>query len=148
MRFCLIIPTLLLCACLPKSELPDTAPEVKAEATPSMVIPGGANGVAFAKAFAATSVTNFSPGSDALTWDTVVFLLDGTWNADATLDVSIDTFPCNESGDYSIESIESKSSGIVELVVNKTSCPTREAGKHLRFAIEIEKNGEYTVSFR
>jgi len=96
-------------------------------------------------------VANWEPTSNSgaqFIYNSLVFKADGSWSADGVVKANFEEFPCKEGGSWSVASIESASSGIIDWTLNSTTCITREKGIALRTHISILGSDKYKISFR
>ena len=132
--------------CGPKA--PTTTAPVEETVTIDVAMPDSPDATAFATTIIERGISDWSPtGSRDFKWTKASFSPDGTLKVNAKIDVGGETMECPETGSWSIDSVESASSGIIEWTVVKTSCATREDGATQR--VQLSYSGSETkISFR
>jgi hypothetical protein len=138
---------LALVACGEK-EAPVAAP-VAAAADAQSAVPDDADSRKFARALIELSVTDFRP-SDASGADFVYSTLDfqdgNRWSAQGYVDAGEERMECTESGAWTMDPATSATSASMTWTLEKTNCPSREAGSEARVEVNLE-NG-FNVAFR
>jgi hypothetical protein len=111
----------------------------------SVEIPADAKG--FVNKLLKVTVTRFNPtGSSEFSYNAMTFSGDGTWTAQGELSLGGETIDCVEDGSWTIDAMDGDNA-VMEWVVTKTNCPSRDAGVEQRVNMAI--NGEdVKVSFR
>jgi hypothetical protein len=138
--FMSLIITVALAGCGSK-KAPEPAAEAKPKITASM--PDTAEAKGFAEKIVATGIKDWSPtGSRDFKWTSATFHPDGALKVQAKIIAGGETIECPETGTWSIAEAESKTSGIVEWTIVKTSCATRENGTNKR--IQLSYSGSET----
>ncbi|MBN1336323.1 MAG: hypothetical protein JXB39_10215 [Deltaproteobacteria bacterium] len=137
----MVLPlVLVLAACGPK-EAP-VQPVV--EAGPQ--VPDDASSRRFGEKLVALEVINWSPtdgGAVQFVYNTLSFLRDNTWRADANVSILDEEVACMETGTWAMDPAQSDNTAAVDMTVDKTSCPGREAGTRLRIEATILPDGSY-----
>jgi hypothetical protein len=126
---------------------PEAAAEpAKAQITASM--PDSAEATALAEQLVEHGINDWSPtGSRDFKWTKASFHPDGSLKVAAKIIAGGETIECPETGTWSIAEAESKSGGIVEWNIVKTSCATRDNGTTQR--VQLSYSGSETkISFR
>lgn len=130
---------------------PDAAADGGAPGGITATMPDGKDAMGFAKKLVDTTVNDWEPisgGGDArFVYKDLTFAPDGTWKANAVLEASFEKIGCNETGTWSIESVDSVNDATMVWKVDKTNCPMREAGEQ-RVQMQLPKPGSYTINFR
>lgn len=145
-----IAVVLLLAACS-KQAPPEPAVETHEEApaaTPSHY-PDTADARAFVGALTSLEVADLHPtGASEFQYRSMRFDADGTWTADAQLDVGGETAPCQERGTWRLDEVTDADTAIMVWTVTETNCATRNTGDETRLLMDIAADGTYEVSFR
>ena len=138
--------TLLTIGCGPKTPATPAPAEEAVKIDVSM--PDSPDASAFATQIIEQGISDWSPtGSRDFKWTSADFHADGSLKVQAKIDVGGETMECPETGTWSIDSVDSASSGILEWTIVKTSCATREDGAQQR--VQLTYTGsEAKISFR
>lgn len=128
---------------------PEPQAEAQAEAAAPSHYPGTADARAFVDALTALEVTGLNPtGASEFTYQTMSFDADGTWSAEAQIDVGGETAPCRESGTWVLDEVTDADTATMVWTLTETNCATRNAGDETRLQMDIASDGTYEVSFR
>ncbi len=101
-------------------------------------IPSDAKG--FVTKLLKVTVSRFNPtGSAEFTYEAMNFSGDGTWTAQGKLSLGGETIDCIEDGSWSIDAMDGDNA-VMEWVVTKTNCPSRDSGTEQRVNVAI--NGD------
>ena len=142
------LPTLLLMLACSKQ-----APSAAVQAAPEgpaldMSIPAGPDGSSFATLLVTTPVVNWSPTDDrSFQYSTLTFSGQGTFTAAAALSAGGESVPCQESGSWSVEDVESPTIGTIEMTLTETDCATRDSGFTQRIRLSRETD-HYRIAYR
>ena len=133
---------LVLAACGPK----DSNVQAAGAGIGSTQVPDDASSRKFAVKLLGLQVLSWTPstsGAVQLVYNTLTFLDQNRWQADATLSVLDEETSCRENGVWTMEPARSSNTATVEMTVEKTSCPDREAGTTVRVDATILQDGTY-----
>ena len=123
--------------------------EEAASSSVSGDIPNDANSKKFAKQLTSTSISNFSPDAEGLTYKTMTFNGDNTWKADAVVSVMDEEMECEESGTWTMDPASSNTVSNMNWTIDATDCPTRQAPMNLRVEVTLVKTAAgINVNFR
>lgn len=141
---------LLLLLSIACAKQPPSAAPAATESGPSlnMALPDDANASVFATLLLATPVTDWSPIDDrSFLYEALTFSGDGTFAARAALSAGGESVPCTESGQWTLEAVESGTAGTISMTLASTDCATRAAESSQR--IRLSREGErYRISYR
>jgi hypothetical protein len=145
----LFLPILFAAAitgCGSKKAPEAAAAPAKPEITAS--IPDSPEATALAEMLIERGISDWSPtGSRDFKWTKATFRPDGALSVEAKINAGGETIECPETGTWSIAEAESKSGGIVEWDIVKTSCATRDNGTSQRIQLTFS-GSETKISFR
>ena len=146
MRIISSLALIIITGCSPKP----SAPVVSAPAPRLVTVtaPESADADTFVDSILSLTLSDFDSGSDAIDYSALVLSADGTWAANARLNLGVEYFDCKEAGVFSVPSVDSSTVGIVEFTITTTDCPSRESGKSRRVQFSFTDDGNYSVSFR
>lgn len=102
--------------------------------------PSDSKSKAFIKALLNTGLTNFSPDAEGLKYKTMTFNADNTFRVDAALTAMDEEIECAESGKWTMDAAESKTTASMNWSITSSDCPTRSTPIELRVKVLIEKN--------
>ena len=135
-----------LAGCGSKKAPAAAAEPAKPQITASM--PDSAEAKGLAEKLVENGISDWSPtGSRDFKWTGATFHPDGALKVQAKIVAGGETIECPETGTWSIAEADSKTSGIVEWTIVKTSCATRDNGTSQR--VQLTYSGSETkISFR
>ena len=142
-----IVSMLFIVGCGAKKTT-ETAPVAEPEPQKDVAMPDSAEARAFAKLVVENDISDWSPtGSRDFKWVSADFKADGSLKVSAKIEAGGEVIECPETGTWSIDSAESKTSGIIEWTIAKTSCATRDDGNSQR--VQLSYSGTTAkISFR
>ena len=146
MRIISSLALIIITGCAPKVNAPVVS--VPAPRLVTVSAPDSAEANAFVDGLLALTLSNFESGSDAINYSVLSLKSDGTWKANARLNLGVEYFDCTETGEFTIPSVDSNTVGIAQFTVTTTDCPSRASGKSQRVQFSLSDDGNYSVSFR
>jgi hypothetical protein len=115
------------------------------------MVPDDDNAKAFARNLVTHKATDIRPmdnGEMSFIYKSLTFTAENNgWMADAVVGQGQDSLPCQELGDWKIESADSETSATMVWTLNKTTCAGRAPNNVMRVKVTIV-NGNYDVAFR
>jgi predicted small lipoprotein YifL len=146
-----LIAGLAITACGKKGAAPEAAADPEAGAI-TAEMPPGKDAMSFAGKLVQTTVVDWEPVSSTsgakFVYNQLTFLGTGRWAANGYLEASFEKIECKEAGTWKIEQVTDGRTATMLWVVDKTNCPTREAGTELRVQMVIPEEGKYKINFR
>ena len=133
---------LVLAACGPKEAPVQSA----AGGAVGLNIPDDHSSRQFAERLLSLQVLSWTPsagGSVQFKYNTLTFLQQNTWQAEAMVSVLDDELPCRENGSWIMDPAQSDNTATVEMTVEKTSCSGHEVGTKFRVKATILQDGTY-----
>ena len=92
------------------------------------------------KALLKTGLSGFTPDAEGLTYKTMTFKADNTFQVDAALTAMDEEIECTESGKWTMDAAESKTTASMNWSITSSDCPTRSTPIELRVKVLIDKN--------
>lgn len=125
---------------------PEAAPSKGVEITAEM--PDTPEARAFAARLIETELTGLNPtGASEFQFEKMTFSPEGTYEADARLEVGGEAADCEEVGTWRIDEM-ADAGAIMEWTVTKTTCANRSAGEQTRVELALMEDGRYKAAFR
>ena len=103
-------------------------------------VPSDSKSKAFVKALLKTGLSGFTPDAEGLTYKTMTFKADNTFQVDAALTAMDEEIECTESGKWTMDAAESKITASMNWSITSSDCPTRSTPIELRVKVLIDKN--------